>query len=89
MANFKKLRTITLTDETASTGVTYVWTARVWCWITLTQAKAMPIWQIVKYVKTGTTTITTDQLYPFDTTALYSEDRLFVWNNRASLTYDA
>lgn len=89
MANFKKLRTVTLTDETSGTGITYVGMAKIPALMTLTQASAKPMWQITKYVKTGTTTVITKQLFPLDSAAGYSEDMLFIWDNRASLTYDA
>ena len=89
MANFKKLRTVTLTDETSGTGITYVGVAKINAGMTLTQASAKPMWQITKYAKTGTTTVITKQLFPLDSNAGYSEDMLFIWDNRASLTYDA
>lgn len=89
MANFKKLRTVTLTDETAASGITYVGTAKIPSGVSLTTAKALAIWQIHKYVKSGTGTVITEQRYAYDSNAWYSNDMIFVWNNRASLTYDA
>lgn len=85
----KHYRTVELTDETTGTGITYVGTAKIPAWLTLTLAKAKPIRQIIKYVKTWTTTVLTDKLYPLDATVSYTDERIFVWNNRASLTYDA
>ena len=89
MANFKKYRDVTLTDETAGSGVTYVGKARLQAGVTMTAAKAKPIWQITKYVKTGTTTVITEMYLPFDSNAGYSEDMIFIWNDRAGLTRDA
>ena len=85
----QKIREITLTDETAASWITYVGTGRITSWTSLTSAKTQPIWQVVKYVKTGSWTVLTDMLYPYDATKGYSPDRIFIWNNRASLTYDA
>jgi len=89
MANFKKYREVTITDETTGTGITYVGKCRIPAGMTLAAAKVLPMWQVIKYAKTGTTTVLTDMLCPLDATAGYSEDMIFIWNNRASLTWDA
>lgn len=89
MANFKKYREVELLEETSGTWVTYIGTARIPSGMTLTIAKTKPIWKIIKYVKTGTTTVLTDMFLPLDSAAWYSQDMIFVWNDRASLTWDA
>ncbi len=88
MAKLKKSRTITITDEVPSLWVTYVWTARIPSTVTLTQAQAKPMRQIIKYVKVVGERIYEKETYPFDIDIWFSRDRMFVWNDRDTLTYD-
>ena len=89
MANFKKYREVELLEEISASGITYTGLARIPAGMTLTQAKAKPIWKVIKYLKTGTTTVITNMLHPLDTNAWYSPDMIFVWDDRATLTWDA
>lgn len=89
MAKFKNYREVTVSETNTTAGTTYIWKARIPAGVTMTQATAMPIWQVVKRVKTGTTDVLEIPYYAKDTDALYSTDMIFVRDDRATLTYDS
>jgi len=88
MAKFKNYREVTVSDTNAWAWVTYIWKARIPAGVTMTQAMAMPIWQVVKRIKTWTTNVLETPYYAKDTDALYTADMIFIRDDRATLTYD-
>ena len=85
MVNLKKIREVSLVDEVSST-VSYIGTARIPSGMSLSKAMTLPMWQIIKIAKPANISY---QYYPLDNDALLSPDRIFIWDDRTSLTYDS
>lgn len=82
-------REVIIADENDAAWVTYIGKALLPSWVTMTQAKALPIWRIVKYVEVDWTSKLTYKYFPKDSEVDYSDNRYFVWDDRATLTWDA
>lgn len=98
MALYENKDWLVVVEEIASGWVktTYIWVgiAEFPNNQTLAQLKALPIWKINKFVETTSGgTVSTDEFQTAIETTIgnwfftRTSDPIFVWNNRASLTY--